>query len=84
MPKICPGGIPDPISDGHKSIEWETDIIPADIKGDYAYFTWITAHSTGSSGGPRHFDLYINDEFALTFTTYPKQYPPYWTFTTTG
>lgn len=67
-------------TDGKKVIEWETDMIPEDIKDDFAYFTWIAAHSSGTSSGERHFDLYINDEFALTFTTQAKAYPPYWSF----
>lgn len=67
-------------TDGRKWIEWETDRIPADIKGEYAYFTWIAAHSTGTSSGARNFDLYINDRYALTFTTYPNEYNPYWTY----
>lgn len=64
-------------SDGKKVIEWETSPIPTDLKGEYAYFTWITAYSSGTSSGVRNFDLYINDAYVLTFTTYPKQYYPY-------
>src|SRR5215469_4039606 len=58
-------------TDGKKIIEWETDPMPATINGSYAYFTWIAAHSTGTSGGIRHFDLYINDKYVLTFSTSP-------------
>lgn len=68
-------------TDGKKGIEWETAIIPYDIKKPYAYFSWIAAHSTGTSKGIRHFDLYINDKFVLTFSTSPKSYPPYWAYT---
>ena len=67
-------------TDGKKAIEWETSPIPANTKGPYAYFSWIAAHSTGTNSGSRHFDLYINDAYVLTFTTLPKNYPPYWTF----
>lgn len=67
-------------TDGRKAIEWETDVIPENISGEYAYFTWIAAHSSGTSSGARNFDLYINGEYALTFTTYAKQYPPVWRF----
>lgn len=67
-------------TDGQKSIEWETDAVPADVNG-YAWFTWITSYSTGTSGGVRNFDLYINDEPAFTFQTKPHSYDPYWTFT---
>lgn len=67
-------------TDGKKVIEWETDVIPEDINGDYAYFTWIAAHSSGTSSGERHFDLYVNDDYLLTFTTKSKEYPPIWSF----
>ncbi len=67
-------------TDGKKIIAWETDPIPAETKGAYAYFTWIAAHSTGTSGGDRNFDLYINNVYVLTFITHPKQYPAFWTF----
>ncbi len=67
-------------TDGNKSIEWETAPIPASYKSKYLYFSWIAAHSTGTNSGLRHFDLYINDQYMLTFITYPKNYPAYWTF----
>ncbi|MGN6179093.1 MAG: hypothetical protein ACTHNW_07925 [Mucilaginibacter sp.] len=67
-------------TDGKKAIEWETAPVPANIKGPYVYFSWIAAHSTGTNSGARHFDLYINNKYALTFTTLPKNYPPYWAF----
>lgn len=67
-------------TDGKKSIEWVTEEIPATIHGDYATFTWIAAHSSGTSSGVRFFDLYINDELALTFSTSAKEYPPIWKF----
>lgn len=64
-------------TDGKKIIEWETSPIPSDLNDEYAYFTWIAAYSCGTSSGIRNFDLYINDAYALTFTTYPKQYHQY-------
>ena len=67
-------------TDGKKTIEWETAPIPAKAKGPYVYFSWIAAHSTGTNSGDRNFDLYINDKKILTFTTRPKNYPPYWEF----
>jgi alpha-mannosidase len=67
-------------TDGKKSIEWETASIPAGYKNKYLYFSWIAAHSTGTNSGIRHFDLYINDQYVLTFITYPKNYPAYWSF----
>jgi hypothetical protein len=79
FPKYAKEALLTRTTDGKKSIEWMTDVIPPGTRGDYAYFTWIAAHSSGTSGGDRQFDLYINDKFVLTFTT-TKQYPPYWTF----
>ena len=67
-------------TDGKKIIEWETDSIPPGLQGEYAYFTWIAAHSSGTSSGQRYFDLYINDQPALTFSTQPKEYPERWRF----
>lgn len=67
-------------TDGNKIIEWETAPIPSNYKKRYAYFSWVAAHSTGTNSGTRHFDLYINDVYVLTFTTYPKSYPAYWTY----
>jgi alpha-mannosidase len=67
-------------TDGKNAIEWQTAPIPENAKGQYAYFSWIAAHSTGTNSGERHFDVYINDAFVLTFITLPKNYPPYWAF----
>ncbi len=67
-------------TDGKKSIVWETDPVPETATGPYVYFTWIAAHSTGTSGGDRNFDLSINDVPALTFTTKAHQYPDYWSY----
>ncbi len=67
-------------TDGQKAIEWETAPAPEVLNEPYVYFSWIAAHSTGTSGGVRHFDLYIDDRPALRFTTYPKQYPSWWSF----
>lgn len=66
-------------SDGKKAIEWET-AAPTKIKGPYVYFSWVAAHSSGTSKGNRNFDLYLNDEKLLTFTTYPGHQKPDWKF----
>ncbi|MBK8922686.1 MAG: glycoside hydrolase [Saprospirales bacterium] len=66
-------------TDGQMAVAWETAPVPAGSE-PYVYFSWIAAHSSGTSGGIRHFDLYVNDRLALTFTTHPKQYPPAWSF----
>lgn len=67
-------------TDGQKVIEWETAPVPADAAGPYVYFSWVAAHSTGTSKGIRHFDLYVNDRHALTFSTHPQAHPPVWSF----
>lgn len=65
-------------TDGKKAIAWETAPVPKSLKGDYAYFNWIAAHSSTTSSGDRTFDLYINDQFALTFTTHLDTAPKSW------
>jgi hypothetical protein len=67
-------------TDGNKWIEWETAPVPASEKGPYVYFSWVASHSSATSSAPRHFDLYVNDQKLLTFTTMPKNVSPDWTF----
>ncbi|MDH7461734.1 glycoside hydrolase family 38 C-terminal domain-containing protein [Chitinophagaceae bacterium 26-R-25] len=67
-------------TDGKKSIEWETSAVPVNAKGPYVYFAWLGSHSSGSSGGLRNFDLYVNDQKLFTFTTYPNNEKRDWTF----
>ena len=67
-------------TDGNKKIEWETAPVPAKIKGPYVYFSWVAAHSTGTSKGNRNFDLYVNDEKLLSFTTLPNNQQPVWSY----
>ncbi len=65
-------------TDGTKTIEWETVPAPQKITAPYVYFNWLVSHSSGSSGGVRNFDLYINDQKSLTLTTYPANQKPNW------
>lgn len=67
-------------TDGKKVIEWETAPVPGSFKGKYLYFSWVAAHSSGTSSGERHFDLYVDDEKLLTFSTLPAHQRPLWTF----
>jgi alpha-mannosidase len=69
-------------TDGKKTIEWETAAVPQNSKGDYVYFSWVAAHSTATSGGDRNFDLYVDDQKLLTFTTIPGNKMPDWIFKT--
>lgn len=69
-------------TDGKKVIAWETATVPKDVKGEYVYFSWVAAHSSGTSKGKRNFDLYVNDEKLLTFTTFPDNQMPVWSYAT--
>ncbi|MDR6463990.1 glycoside hydrolase family 38 C-terminal domain-containing protein [Chryseobacterium sediminis] len=65
-------------TDGAKTIEWETAPVPQKNTGPYIYFNWLVSHSSGTSGGIRNFDLYIDDQKALTLNTYPGNQRPDW------
>ncbi|MCB9183787.1 MAG: hypothetical protein H6591_07695 [Flavobacteriales bacterium] len=65
-------------TDGQKAIAWETAPIPKALKSDFAYFSWIAAHNSTTSGGDRSFDLYIDDQNVLTFTTQHSTKPATW------
>lgn len=65
-------------TDGKKAIVWQTDKVPADVKGPYVYFSWVAAHSSATNSGERHFDLYVDDERLLSFTTLPGNKAPTW------
>jgi hypothetical protein len=67
-------------TDGNKQIEWESAPVPKDTKGQFVYFSWVAAHSSGTSSGERFFDLYLNDEKLLTFSTLPDHQRPDWSF----
>lgn len=67
-------------TDGKKVIEWETAPVPKSIKGNYVYFSWVAGHSSGTSKGNRNFDLYVNDQKLLTFTTTANHQNPDWSF----
>jgi len=68
-------------TDGKKAIAWETAVVPHYPQNEnipYYYFSWIAAHNSTTSGGDRSFDLYINDQLALTFTTHQTKSPSTW------
>ncbi len=58
------------VTDPVRTIEWRTQAIPADFKGKVARFTWISGYAVGTSGGDRHYALYIDGAKALTFTAF--------------
>ncbi|MEO8588314.1 MAG: hypothetical protein ABI432_03010, partial [Flavobacteriales bacterium] len=67
-------------TDGKKAIAWETAPVYFNERESvqYYYFSWIAAHNSTTSGGDRSFDLYINDQLALTFTTHHSTKPATW------
>ena len=67
-------------TDGAKAIAWETASVPFSEREStqYFYFSWIAAHNSTTSGGDRSFDLFINDQLALTFTTHHSTNPGSW------
>ncbi len=68
-------------TDGTKAIAWETAAVPQFRQSEspqYFYFSWIAAHNSTTSGGDRSFDLYVNDQLALTFTTQHNTKPGSW------
>ena len=68
-------------TDGTKAIAWETAAVPQFRQSEspqYYYFSWIAAHNSTTSGGDRSFDLYVNDQLALTFTTQHNTKPGSW------
>ncbi|WP_160716829.1 glycoside hydrolase family 38 C-terminal domain-containing protein [Chitinophaga solisilvae] len=67
-------------TDGHKTMEWQTAPVPAKVKGPYVYFSWVAGHSSATSSGDRHFDLYLNNRKLLTFTTKPGNQTPDWSY----
>ncbi|WP_143305964.1 glycoside hydrolase family 38 N-terminal domain-containing protein [Chitinophaga vietnamensis] len=67
-------------TDGNKTMAWETAPVAASGKDKYIYFSWLASHSSGSSSGQRDFDLYVNDQKLLTFSTIPNNEKPVWTF----
>ena len=67
-------------TDGKKAIAWETAAVPFSERESvpYCYFSWIAAHNSTTSGGDRSFDLFINEQLALTFTTHHNTKPGSW------
>jgi len=63
---------------GDMKIEWETEPIPTDFKGEYVTFVWIASYSTTTSAGDRNFDLSINKKKFFTFKTRKGMTPKEW------
>jgi hypothetical protein len=58
---------------GDMDIRWQTEPIPADAKGDYAYFIWISSYSTFTGSGARNYDFSINGLKYFTFRSSPDK-----------
>jgi alpha-mannosidase len=71
-------------TDGNYAIEWETEAIPDSFSDKYVYFAWLVAYSKNTSEGDRRFDLYINDQKAVTFSTFKDKNLPSWTYSGAG
>lgn len=67
-------------TDGQKEITWETAPVPAKVKGQYVYFSWVAGHSSATNSGNRNFDLYADGRKILTFTTKPGNTDPNWSY----
>jgi hypothetical protein len=57
------------VTDGRMAIEWTTAPAPDPLPAAPCTFVWIGAHSTGTSGGDRAFDLALDGRPALRFVT---------------
>ncbi|HQO26794.1 MAG TPA: hypothetical protein PLK89_13865 [Acidobacteriota bacterium] len=57
------------VTDGRMAIEWTTAPAPDPLPAAPCTFVWIGAHSTGTSGGDRAFDLELDGRPALRFVT---------------
>jgi hypothetical protein len=58
------------VTDPVRTIEWRTQSIPTHFKGRVARFTWIAGYAVGTSGGDRHYALYVDGTKVLTFTAF--------------
>ncbi len=66
---------------GDMVMEWETDAVPANYKGDTVYFSWVGSNASGTLAGEAPFDLSIENQYALTITLNKDYNKPGWLFT---
>jgi alpha-mannosidase len=69
---------------GEMAIEWETEPIPGDLKGPYAYFVWVASYSTTTSTGDRQFDVFLNHEKTFVIRTFKNRTDSAWTLSGAG
>ena len=58
-------------TDGKMAVAWETESLPSNYQEPYATFIWITG--LGSNIAEKKFNLFINDEYSLTFISSPEK-----------
>jgi alpha-mannosidase len=58
-------------TDGKMAVSWETESLPSSYQEPFATFIWIAG--LGSNIAEKKFDLFINDEYSLTFTSSPEK-----------
>jgi alpha-mannosidase len=64
---------------GEMAIEWETEPVPGDVRGNDLAFKWIVSFSTATSGADRHFDFFINGQKTFRIETRRGVAPKGWT-----
>ena len=56
---------------GTMAVEWETESLPANYQEAFATFIWIAG--LGSNIAEKQFDVFVDDEYSLTFTSSPEK-----------
>ena len=62
--------------DGQRAIEWESEPVPVNIKGDAFSFVWLAGIDAGH--GARRFDFFVNDSPWVTFNGPPTSSDRFW------
>ncbi|MBI1938289.1 MAG: hypothetical protein HYS25_09190 [Ignavibacteriales bacterium] len=62
-------------------IEWKTDTVSSNYKGESVTFAWIAGFSTGTSTSNHKFSLFVNENLLFEFITSPGQEKKDWQLT---
>lgn len=65
---------------GKMVMQWMTDPVPLDYKGDTVYFSWVGANAFGTLFDDANFDLSVNGKYALTIHITKNAPSPDWYF----
>jgi alpha-mannosidase len=65
---------------GKMVMQWMTDPVPLDYKGDTVYFSWVGANAFGTLFDDANFDLSVNGKYALTIHIVKNAPSPDWYF----